>query len=156
MTQSKGEKAVQKELLDKHTGWPKQRKNLYISKTHEMLSSGKPDLRIGDPTWGALDIELKYKTTTHLGTDTGLSVLQRITIESMNEAGMPAVVMVWSAHDKKWYLTLDINCDLREGHLVHWIDPVYKRVPDLGAVYQASKELLRERGYSSHNNLRIG
>lgn len=153
MTMSKEEGKLQKELLDKKKGWPFHYKDVYISKTHEMLSSGKPDLRVSCPSFGQLDIELKHKTTGPRGLNTGVTALQEITINNMNAAGMPAVALVWSQTELLWFLTLDEVIDPRERPIVHWIKPVYNRVPLLESVYRHAKELLNERGYPSAAHL---
>lgn len=155
MGQSKKEGKLQKNLIPY---WEEQG-CLRVKKTHEMLSSGKPDLRVGHPVWSQLDVELKVKETGPIGRVTGVSKLQHETMDDMNLAGMPAVGLVYDEHHNEFWLTLDCEENYRE--LPAWrIIPavVYKRtqiVCDPYAVYLETKRLLNERGYPSARFLNV-
>jgi len=155
MGQSKKESKLQGHLIP----YWKSEGVLYVKKTHEMLSSGKPDLRLGHPEWSQLDCELKVKETGLTGLVTGVSKLQEDTMHQMNSAGMPAVALVHDEHHKEFWLTL--NCSENYRQLPAWrIIPavVYKRsqiVCDPYAVYLETKRLLNERGYPSAQFLNV-
>lgn len=155
MSQGKKESKLQGNLIP----YWKSEGLLYAKKTHEILSSGKPDLRLGHPVWSQLDCELKVKETGPLGLLTGVSRLQEETMNKMNLAGMPAVALVHDEYHKEFWLTLNQSENYRQ--LPAWrIIPavVYKRsqiVCDPHAVYLETKRLLNERGYPSARFLNV-
>jgi hypothetical protein len=150
MTTGKEEGKLQREMI-KSDQWY----STAITKTHEMMSSGKPDLRLMNCVYGQLDLELKHKTTGPAGLKTGLTPLQRITIEKMNYHGAPAVAAVWSDYHKMWFITLDEQEVLGELPTWRWVPPVVKRVMGPQMLFAATRKLLSERGYPSAEFLKV-
>lgn len=150
VTQSKEEKEFQKDCIAEWKEW-----GFFCSKTHEMLSSGKPDLRTGHVVYGQLDIELKYKTTGDRGKDTGLTSIQEIKIGDMNEAGMPAIVLVYDAPNHRCFVTLSRTEDVRELGIDAVLTCVVKKAPSPIDVYRAAKRLLEKEGYPSAKFIQI-
>lgn len=74
----------------------------FATKTSDRFLAGRPDIRIGRSDLGQLDVELKFCNLTVselaiLGPEceTGLTKLQKLKIEDMNQHGMPAVGLVY-------------------------------------------------------------
>lgn len=78
----------------------------WADKTSDRFKAGKPDIRIGHASFGQLDVELKYiQDDFSEETETGLSKLQKIKMEEMNKAGMPAVGLIYSEPLNTFFVT---------------------------------------------------
>ena len=147
MTKSKAETKVQGNLIE---FWKPQ--GFRSKKTHEILSSGKPDLRVGNPKYGQLDTELKVKTTGITGPKTGITPLQEDTINEMNLHGMPAVGLIWDVPSSTFWLSILGKDDIREIAPYRRIQPVVHRTKvlcDPLVLFLMSKRFLDEHGYPS-------
>lgn len=78
----------------------------WADKTSDRFKAGKPDIRIGNDRFGQMDVELKYSMSDFSEEDeTGLKKLQKIKMEEMNKAGMPAVGLIYSEPLNMFFVT---------------------------------------------------
>lgn len=115
----------------------------YVTKTSDRFIAGKPDLRLGHPDLGQLDVELKVLDgPVDREVATGLTKIQVLTLKKMNEHGMPAVGLVFSSHVGVFYCANVLRAHLPEiGHCVLKLPrPAIISGPDL---FRVAKEYLK-------------
>ena len=120
----------------------------YATKTSDRFIAGKPDLRIARRDVGQLDVELKVVDgPVDREVATGLSKIQRATIQKMNDHGAPAICLVFSSHLGVFYCANVLRANLPEiGYCVLKLPrPIIIDGLDL---FRVAKEYLNELGYN--------
>lgn len=128
------------------------KQDLYAEKVSDKFKAGRPDLRLGHRIFGPLEIELKYNDwpiaslEAAIEIDSGMTKLQWLMIKRMNEAGMPAICLIYYealGHFGVHSLLRD-TLPPPERRVVRVTKPGVVHVPEL---YAVSMEYLHGLGY---------